>query len=419
MLRIIRFVCENDGSLEFRRIIQKRVDAIRQCQSFRGAVDPLRGDAPNKAVRDEAVAAMQAVFAQENKSPVGIPATSSQSIQSRIGGIGSTDFGPVTNYPSSSSVSSTHLSSTTTRRMESIGNPYFNNQTNSVSAMPSLSSIMQSDTPAREIISAMTTGVQSVAQSLAKAANPYLPSHLQQSSASGYSSSPEPYPTTVRRSDWVPPRISADTPNPVSLEVTETANVASTGYAVKQAVHELCISNPARVAPSSGALEAFIQRSQSLDGVSLAHTLSEKLQDAAIPWTHKMKVLSGIEALHAAGLDIVTQTIKENPVGLFALLSSPQCGSKARQVAALLGVIEGDSSNQRSKSSSPPPLIDDLIDVGPSAPPSANPDLIQVITSPGRAATPDVDLLDFGRSSVTLPVVNKAPIASPEPESLI
>jgi hypothetical protein len=419
VLRILRFICENDCSLDFRRLTQKRVDVIRQCQSFRGAVDPLRGDSPNKAVRDEAVAAMQAVFAPENKSPAGSHSTASQSIQSRIGGIGSADFGPVTNHPSSSSVSSTYSSSTAPRRMESIGNPYFSNQANHGSSMPSLSSIMQSDAPAREIISAMTTGVQSVAQSLAKAANPYLPSQLQQSAGNGYSSSPEPYPSTLRRSDWVPPRISTDTLNPVAIEVSETANTGSTSSVVKQIVNELCISNPARVAPSTAALEVLIQRGQCLDGVLLAQALSDKLQDPTAPWTHKMKVLSGVEALHAAGLDVVTQTFKENPIGIYGLLSSPQCGSKARQVALLLGIIEGDASNHRSKSSTPHALIDDLIDVGPSTGIAPGAARIQVAISPPRGASLEENLLDFGQASEVLPVVNRSPVTSPEPESLI
>ena len=42
VLKIIRYICENDGSLEFRRLVQRKADIIRQCQSYRGSADPLR-----------------------------------------------------------------------------------------------------------------------------------------------------------------------------------------------------------------------------------------------------------------------------------------------------------------------------------------------------------------------------------------
>jgi hypothetical protein len=351
VLRIIKFICENDGSIEFRRLLQRKVDLIRQCQSYRGASDPLRGDSPNKSVRDEATAAMQALFATENSAQSSSHAVANQTIHSRIGGIGSSDFGPVISKPASS-MSSSYTSSSASRPMESMGNPYFASQ---VTASPtaSLSSIMQSDSPAREIISAVTTGVQSVAQSLAKAANPYLPASMQPTSSSGYSSSQDNYvPSYRQRSDWVPPRISSETPQFVSPESTPTTHI-------KQAMNELCLSNPARVVPTQQALDVFLEKSQSLDGSALADVMTEKLQDSATPWVQKMKVLAGIETLHKANLDLVTASLKDNPIGLLSLLSSPQCGSKARQVAALLGVIDGKPTTTRS-----PPLIDDLIDVG-------------------------------------------------------
>jgi hypothetical protein len=124
-------------------------------------------------------------------------------------------------------------------------------------------------------------------------------------------------------------------------------------------MNELCLSNPARVVPTQQALDVFLEKSQSLDGSALADVMTEKLQDSATPWVQKMKVLAGIETLHKANLDLVTASLKDNPIGLLSLLSSPQCGSKARQVAALLGVIDGKPTTTPS-----PPLIDDLIDVG-------------------------------------------------------
>src|SRR5690242_17260361 len=66
VLKILRHVCQQGASVEFRRLIHRRSDLIKQCQSYRGQPDPLTGDAPNKAVRDEASAALKAIFAADN-----------------------------------------------------------------------------------------------------------------------------------------------------------------------------------------------------------------------------------------------------------------------------------------------------------------------------------------------------------------
>ena len=66
-LRLIRRVSEEGCNPEFSRGIQSRLNLIKECLTFRGTLDPLRGDAPNKAVRDEAALAMKAIFSERKQ----------------------------------------------------------------------------------------------------------------------------------------------------------------------------------------------------------------------------------------------------------------------------------------------------------------------------------------------------------------
>ena len=62
-LRFIKFAVPKAGR-EFRRYIQRRASEVKSYFHYRGHPDPLRGDAPNKAVREMAHEAVQAIFTQ-------------------------------------------------------------------------------------------------------------------------------------------------------------------------------------------------------------------------------------------------------------------------------------------------------------------------------------------------------------------
>ena len=53
VLRVIKHCCLQ-GHATFRRDMQRHVTEIKECLAYRGAADPLHGDALNKAVRDMA-----------------------------------------------------------------------------------------------------------------------------------------------------------------------------------------------------------------------------------------------------------------------------------------------------------------------------------------------------------------------------
>ena len=315
-LKIIRYVCENDGSAEFRRLMQRNCDAVRQAQSYRGSPDPLRGDAPNKAVRDEAGLTMKALFAAENSGSVAFSA-----IQGRIQGIGNVGNGNVGNVGSVGNGIVGGTPHPVSRRMESIGNPNFDNY-RSTPSPTSFATIMQSENPGRELISAVSSVVESIARSS------YMPSSLTKlSSPSGYSSHSIPSDQYQPQSSqsWTPPTIQPASSPPALID----------GDACKTVVGDLCLANAARVAPSQAALEAFVLKCESLDGERLGGVMVAKLSDPNVQWVHKAKLLAGVEALHTAGLDVAVSVVRDS-TALTNLLSSPQCGVRARQVQALI-----------------------------------------------------------------------------------
>lgn len=78
--------CVGKSGAEFRREMQRHSVAVRQSLHYKGQLDPLKGDAPNKAVREMAQEAMSAIFSEENK-----PAPA-QDLNKRIQGFGNTNF---------------------------------------------------------------------------------------------------------------------------------------------------------------------------------------------------------------------------------------------------------------------------------------------------------------------------------------
>lgn len=67
-LRVVRYLC-NKGPTPFPRAMQKHAGSIRNLQSFKGAADALKGDAPNQAVRTAANEALAVLFQQQPQQP--------------------------------------------------------------------------------------------------------------------------------------------------------------------------------------------------------------------------------------------------------------------------------------------------------------------------------------------------------------
>ncbi|GBG82784.1 hypothetical protein CBR_g36315 [Chara braunii] len=89
-LRVIKFAVGKGGP-EFKREIQRHSATIRGLFHYRGHPDPLRGDALNKAVRDTAHAAIQAMFTEAPKGAGSVEGGSG--LGKRIQGFGSAGEG--------------------------------------------------------------------------------------------------------------------------------------------------------------------------------------------------------------------------------------------------------------------------------------------------------------------------------------
>ena len=112
-LVIIRHVCRS-GRVDFKREMGRHIPVIKECITFRGPLDPLRGDELNKRVREAAKEAMEAVV--DSHAPV---STSMVAASNRIQGMGgggehpSTDphgHGPLTTTATGTSSSSSSSS---------------------------------------------------------------------------------------------------------------------------------------------------------------------------------------------------------------------------------------------------------------------------------------------------------------------
>lgn len=85
-LRLIKYSVGKSG-VEFKREMQRHLAAIRQLFHYKGQLDPLKGDALNKAVRDAAHEAISAIFASDDSRSA--PA---EDINRRIQGFGNKNF---------------------------------------------------------------------------------------------------------------------------------------------------------------------------------------------------------------------------------------------------------------------------------------------------------------------------------------
>lgn len=85
------------GRPEFRRCLQRHVDAIKACLAYKTALDPLRGDEPSRRVRDTAKEALEAIFDSSTSSGL------SSAAGSRITGMGGGPSGAGAYPPAASS----------------------------------------------------------------------------------------------------------------------------------------------------------------------------------------------------------------------------------------------------------------------------------------------------------------------------
>lgn len=321
-LQIIRHVCDQ-GKPDFRRAVQKKSEVVKACTQYRGTPDPLKGDANNKAVRDEAEAAVKAIFSADSQTNAyGMNAESGKKMQ----GFGSEASAAETSGGFSGGASHAYSGSKTyggSSHMVGFGNPNFDNSvkedrvsmfkqtiTNSLQALPRW--------PGGRT---QTTSNEPNQPSSYKAPTAHGMDTID-SSRSGSFGSGGPW----RSQNELPRK-------------TLTSQANESGEYEGRLVSEFCMPGGPRVAPSPQALEEFCQKCKSLNALTLGQQIGQQLANG--DWRVRLKALHVVEGLSQYGLDDAVGYISDNcSESLFEAQVMPQCRQKAQKVLCHLGFIE-------------------------------------------------------------------------------
>ncbi|CEM04567.1 unnamed protein product [Vitrella brassicaformis CCMP3155] len=382
VLRIIKHVAEK-GKPDFRRAVQRKAEVIKACLTYRGAPDPLKGDAPSKDVREEAEQTVKALFSAENAGQ-----TTGLDASGRIQGFGS-DLGDTPTYsngpgaynpppalryahaearyggessyrgPSSFSAGggdSSGVGMPKVGGMTGFGNPAFDHApqpSRTDKILSNISSVVSKVLPASSAVASRLPG------GLPGTSRYSGPSSMggysaaggvggyQRQGGSSYQSPPAPLSTSGGMPPPPPPPTSA-----MGLSRPQTS--AQPGEYEARLVEDLCAPGGAKIAPPAHALEDFCRKCESLDPAVVGTLLVNKAQDAATPWQSKLKVLYIMEALvthtHAAEGEeaeepqqdsVYTSYFQDNAAELlFSAQELPQCRQKATKVLFLLGLVD-------------------------------------------------------------------------------
>lgn len=124
-LRLMKMLIET-GSVNFKRDLQRRTQAVRDCLHFRGDPHPTMGDLPSKMVRDTAQEVINAIFETENSEDRRVPPPPAQANVAP-----STAAKPAASVPSgipASSVTPSRPSPSETNKYTGFGSESFGNR---------------------------------------------------------------------------------------------------------------------------------------------------------------------------------------------------------------------------------------------------------------------------------------------------
>mmetsp|Transcript_56362 Transcript_56362/g.132144 ORF Transcript_56362/g.132144 Transcript_56362/m.132144 type:complete len:774 (-) Transcript_56362:135-2456(-) len=380
VLRIIRHVCDQ-GKHDFRRSIQKKAELVKQCQQYRGTPDPLKGDAPNKAVREEADVCLKSVFSSDASTDAfgrsidqgrkmqgfGSDASGGNMGGSSFGGgSGGGNYGGGGNSFGGGGNSSSYGgggSGPGGKRMEGFGNPNFDNGPPAGQDMSG-----QTQSAVKDAFNSTVSALSKWTSKVGYGGNPSAPS-LEETT--GAYRAPNMNMNEVQQSSYgggaggfgsgVQGRWGDNQPAPAPRQAAS----APSGDYEARVVSELCAPGGARVAPSPQILEEFCRKCESLDAVAVGDQLRQKLHSSE--WQSRLKALHGIEALHNNNMDGIVGHIMEHAYDLLVQAQEiPQCRQKATKVLQLLGFIDNVDeapAPKGNRSAAPASATMDLLDM--------------------------------------------------------
>ncbi|KAJ7538892.1 hypothetical protein O6H91_11G067900 [Diphasiastrum complanatum] len=324
-LRLIKYSVGKSGS-EFRREMQRQSGAIRNLFHYKGQVDPLKGDALNKAVRDTAHEAITAIFASDERT------SSMEDVSKRIQGFGSTNFdasledrdkrtilGEVMSFGSQSikqglsKISNHYRGSATGTGSHSIGSYQAPNLRRSISDRDNFDRYRESYFESRSSEHLHYKTGQ------ASTGTEYLSSDFDDSRAGAH-------------------EISDSVPGGTQPSQAETL------------VDKVAAVGGVRLQPSRDTLQNFLLEAQKLDPVVLQQALEAKLQ--AHSWQVRFKVLCLLEAIlrqkENERFDIVAGMFEDNSTAVANCLEFPHASlkDKAKKVLNMLGAGSKEEREQ-------------------------------------------------------------------------
>lgn len=372
-LKIIKELCLK-GNPEFRRYMQRHAGPVRECQSFRGDPDPLKGERPNQIVRDAAKEATEAVFSSVTASSA--PVQGNRQVSGRIQGFGSGN-GPGASGGSGGGSGGGGYSSSSSKYV-GFGNP--NMGTNSAKSKQSdYSQYLNPQTwidGAQEAVNVANQLITGYHPAQSKA-TPFL-----REPASDYHAPGPPAGNTYSSNQSSSNQLKLHyAPSSSGTSAPAPASGGEVLSAEKQLVEGICNGGGVRVQPRPEDLQKFVKSASSLDGEQLARQLLAQLE--AGTWQAGLRALCAMEAVldrgHTASCQALGDYLKQESEPIRKARSSAQ-SSLSRRADIVYGILFPDGHKSTSSVPAPAPAAQ-MIDFGAEEPSAA------------AAASSGVDLL--------------------------
>ena len=267
-LRAIKYICER-GDSRFRRAMSRHSGAIRSCVNHTGPPDPLKGDAPHRAVREMASQAVAAVFSDTTDRPAAASLSSDSSSSS------SSAFASARAAPAAAPIIGD----------ASDGAPKLNKTTGTWGGADR----RPDPTPSR------TIAVHEHSSSSTSAANLGFASRDFETRDTRAAPSPPPLS---------PPPLSPPSPTQARLSAATAAPFVLAGSEEQRRVDEACGRGGVKLAPPADVLDAFARACDGLNADGLARALADKIHGAIAPggtWQDGYKAACCVEAAVNAG----------------------------------------------------------------------------------------------------------------------
>ncbi|ERN15072.1 hypothetical protein AMTRI_Chr05g67130 [Amborella trichopoda] len=384
-LRLIKYSVGKSG-VDFRREMQRHSAAMRQLFHYKGQVDPLKGDALNKAVRDTAHEAVSAIFASDEKLPL------NEDINRRIQGFGNTNF----EMPSEEKKS--FIS-----EVVGLGSASIIQGLNTITAAHSSKKMDNGSYRSPNLRRSLTTETDTLDKydREEQYREHWGASDSSKNKSGTWSQDSRPSEMESRNGDY-----------------GESQTVGKSRE--ERLLETIVTSGGVRLQPTRDAIQVFLVEASKLDALALSHAIEAKLQSHL--WQVRMKAACVLESIlrnkeEETCFAIVASFFSENKDAIIKCSETPQ-NSLREKATKVLSLLNGDhvpesksSARVQSKditTKAPAVELPDLIDTG-----NSDSILLDTLNSSQNqtnsdipnttiAAPPMIDDL-FGDNSMTVP----------------